>query len=116
MGFFENEGWINFSMYLSYFLVFAGVAIMIGFFVWHAIQHPKGAIQPVAAVVGLLIVFGICYAMASDAAFLNVAGEVLVEGSGSKAVGGGLITSYLMIFAAIGALIYSEVTTFIKNR
>ena len=115
MGFFENETWIDISMWISYIMIFATVFIMIGFFVYHAILNPKGALQSLAAVAGLLVIYGITYLIADGNTFTNVNDEVLLEGSASRAVGAGIITAYIMIFAAVAGLIYSEVMSFVKR-
>lgn len=98
----------------AYFLVGITILLALAFPVIRMISNPKNALKTLIGVVGMAVVIGVMYLMASD--------EVLVltrENSGNvpfvlKWVGAGLNTLYVMFIAAVVAILYSEINKVFK--
>jgi hypothetical protein len=75
-------------------------------------KNPKKAKTALFGIVGLLVVFGIGYAMASGET--HTVGDLEIGESVSKRSEAGLIAFYILILGAIGAIIYSEVAKAFK--
>lgn len=108
-----ESGLINFALIFAYVLVGIAVICVIVLPLIKAIDDPKSIIEPAIGLGILFTIFGIAYAVSSD--------EVLPRyitfnvGPGiSKLVGGLLTTMYLLLGAAVIAIIYTEVSKAFK--
>lgn len=77
-------------------------------------QNPKSAKNALIGVVSLAVVCGIGYALAGNEEFFTLDGKLLADASSSKYSEAGLIAFYIMGAAAIGAVIYAEVSKMLK--
>ena len=94
-------------------IAFAALAT-IGFGVQKMIQNTNNAKKTMYTVGGLVVVFIMAYLLASDEV-LNSYKKYETTASSSKKVGMGLITFYFLLFGAIGAVLYAELSkTFSK--
>ncbi|NJM25909.1 MAG: hypothetical protein HC859_10935 [Bacteroidia bacterium] len=62
---------------------------------------------------GLVVLFGICYAMSSSEVTATQAALGITEGS-AKFIGAGLLMLYVVMILAIIGLVYSEINKAIK--
>ncbi len=98
----------------AYILVGLAIVFALVFPVIRMINNPKNALKTLVGIVGMVVVVGIMYLLASD--------EVLVlarENTGNvpsvlKWVGAGLNTMYVMFVAAVVAILYSEINKAFK--
>lgn len=78
------------------------------------VQNPKGAKNALIGVVALLVVCGLGYALAGSEEFFTHDGTLLADAATSKKSEAGLIAFYIMGAAAIGAVIFAEVSKMLK--
>tara|TARA_R110000868_G_scaffold205751_2_gene454372 strand:- start:78 stop:401 length:324 start_codon:yes stop_codon:yes gene_type:complete len=101
---------VDFGIYTAYVLIgICGVGIL-GFSIMNLVKNPKAAKSALIGIAGLLVVFGITYALSdgSDASTV-FAGEDISEG-GLRRVGMGLGAFYILTAVAILAILYVEVS------
>lgn len=77
-------------------------------------KNPKGAKSALIGVVALVVVFALGYAMAGSEEFYTLDGNLLADSATSKKSEAGLIAFYIMGAAAIGAVVYAEVSKMLK--
>lgn len=77
-------------------------------------KNPKGAKSALIGVVALVVVFGLGYVMAGSEEFHTLDGNLLADSATSKKSEAGLIAFYIMGAAAIGAVVYAEVSKMLK--
>jgi len=102
---------IELGLYLTYALLGVTVLAILVFAVLRTISNLASAKTALIGIVGLLIVWGISYAISgtSDAAQYEEVSEGTV-----KRVGAGLITLYLLGSITILSIIYSQISRLIK--
>ncbi|MEQ8324072.1 MAG: hypothetical protein RIC15_03860 [Vicingaceae bacterium] len=72
----------------------------------------KKAMSSLIGIVALAVIFIVGYILSTDEAYKI--GESIVEGTASKSSEAGLITFYVMIFLAIGSIIFAEISKAFK--
>ena len=77
-------------------------------------KNPANAKNALIGVVGLAVVFGLGYALASGTETLDVDGKLLATASEAKMSEAGLIAFYILAAGAIGSIIYAEVSKMLK--
>ncbi len=77
-------------------------------------KNPKAAKSALIGVVALVVVFALGYVMAGSEEFYTLDGNLLADEATSKKSEAGLIAFYIMGAAAIGAVIYAEVSKMLK--
>jgi hypothetical protein len=102
------------SMYLAYIALGITAVVAILFAIYNVVTHPKQAKGVLFGIIGLAVVIGISYGIASSEP-VEIAGGNMVEGSTPKLVGMGLITFYIAAGLAIAAVIVSSVSTLTKR-
>ena len=105
----------NIALWWAYFLFVLTVAITLIFSLVNIFSNPKGAKKALFSIVGIGILIGIAYMLASDQ-ILNIPGY---EGTGNnpttlKWVGTGLITTYLLAGIAFLSILYVEISRIFK--
>ena len=100
---------VNFGIITSYIMVGFAALATIGFGVQKMMQNTNNTKKTMYTVGGLVIVFIISYLFASNEV-LSSYEKYETTASSSKKVGMGLITFYLLIFGAIGAVLYAELS------
>ena len=103
------ESLVNIGIILSYIMVAFAALATIGFGVQKMMQNTKNAKKTMYTVGGLVVAFIIAYLLASDEV-LNSYEKYETTASSSKKVGMGLITFYFLLFGAIGAVLYAELS------
>ncbi|MEQ8928071.1 MAG: hypothetical protein RLO81_19795 [Fulvivirga sp.] len=102
------ENIIDIMLYVSYlmFLVSAVGAIVLP--IVKSLDNPKSLVKPAGALVGIVILFLICYAIAGDGLNARLIAAGATSGV-SKFVGGGLITMYVLFIAALVGIVFTEI-------
>ena len=95
-----------------YVLFVLAAASAVVFPILGMVKDFKKAINSLIGVGALIIIFFIGYAMSTDEAYKI--GERVVEGVASQRSEAGLITFYVMIFLAIGTIVYAEISKAFK--
>lgn len=95
-----------------YLLLGAAVLVSIIFPLIVMVRNPKKAKSALIGVVALLVVFGIGYGLAGEETYK--VGELTVGEAVSRRSEAGLIAFYILIFGAVAAIVYSEVSKAFK--
>ena len=103
------ENLINIGIILTYLMVGLAALTAIGFGIKNMIQKTGSAKKTLFTISGLIAIIIIAYITASDEV-LNEYKKYNITTSASKQVGMGLITFYILIFGAIAAVLYSELS------
>ena len=103
------ESLINIGIILTYLMVGLAALTAIGFGIKNMIQKTGSAKKTLFTIGGLIAIIIIAYITASDEV-LNEYKKYNITTSASKQVGMGLITFYILIFGAIAAVLYSELS------
>ena len=103
------ENLINIGIILTYLMIGLAALIAIGFGIKNMIQKTGSAKKTLFTIGGLISIIIIAYISASDEV-LNEYKKYNITTSTSKQVGMGLITFYFLIFGAIAAILYSELS------
>jgi len=100
----------NYGILFTYLLLAIAVVAAIGFPVLDLIRNPKGAKGALLGLGLLVVVFGLSYALSSDA---NPS-KIELSASSVKLVDTGLFAFYILAAIAVGATVYSEVSKIFK--
>jgi len=104
---------ISWGLYLGYFLFIGSIVAVAGLFLWNAIQDTRLLIRSAVGAGILVVLFLISYSL-SDGTPSNAAIAAGVDETSSKLIGGGLTMFYIIFFAAIIGLVYSEISKALK--
>ncbi len=107
------ENIIDIMLYLSYAMFAVGAVGAIVLPIWKSLDDPKSLVKPVGALLGIVVLFLICYAISSGDLNARLIAAEATEGV-SKFVGGGLITMYVLFIAALVGIVYTEINKAIK--
>lgn len=107
------ENIIDIMLYVSYlmFIVAAVGAIVLP--IVKSLDNPKSLVKPAGALVGMIVLFFLCYALAGDSLSTKLIASGATPGV-SKFVGGGLITMYILFIVALIGIVYTEINKAIK--
>ena len=100
---------INIGIIITYIMIGFAAITAIGFGIKNMIQKTGSAQKTLVTIGGLIAVLIIAYFTASDEV-LNEYEKYNINSSTSKQVGMGLITFYFLIFGAIAAILYTELS------
>ena len=102
-------------LYLAYFLF--GLALIAGIVLplVKSLQSPKELLRSAAGVLVLVVVFLVAYILSGDEVTLTTASYGITPEK-SKIIGGGIITLYIVFFAAIAGLAFSMINNAIKGN
>ena len=103
------ESLVNIGIILSYVMVAFAALATIGFGVQKMMQNTNNAKKTMYTVGGLVVALIIAYLLASDEV-LSSYEKYEITASSSKQVGMGLITFYFLLFGAIAAILYAELS------
>ena len=107
------ENIIDIMLYVSYLMFAVGTVGAIVLPIWKAMDNPKSLVKPAGALVGIVVLFLICYGISSSELNAVLIKSGATEGV-SKFVGGGLITMYVLFFVALVGIVFTEVNKAIK--
>ena len=99
---------ISWGLYVCYALLGGSVLAAVGLTIFNALKDLKGLIYSAGALVVLLALFGLSYAL-SDGNLSTSAKALGVDEAGSRMIGAGLILFYIMLLTSILGLVVSEV-------
>lgn len=109
-----NLGTISAFMTIAY--VVLGIAILFTLlFSFTQLFANKETLKKTLISFGLFALVIVIAYVVSDGEAVYKAGELVISEGGSKWVGAGLITFYLLIIIAIGSMVFSGVKKLIKN-
>ena len=100
---------INIGIILTYLMVGFAALTAIGFGIKKMIANTENAKKTLYTVGGLIAVLLVSYLIASNEVLASFE-KYEITPSTSKQVGMGLITFYLLVFGAIGAILYTELS------
>lgn len=104
---------IDAGLYFSYVLFFIALGAAIIFPLLYVIQDPKGVIKSLVGIVGLVVLFIVCYALSGNEVTAKYASLGVGEAS-SKLIGAVLIMFYLTLLISIVGIIFSEISKALK--
>ena len=100
---------INIGLILTYLMVGFAALAAIGFGIKKMLANTNNAKKTLYTIAGLAFVLLLSYLIASNE-ILHSFEKYEITQSTSKQVGMGLITFYVLVFGAIGAVIYAELS------
>ena len=103
-----SDAVINTGLIAAYVLLGIAALAAILFSIYHLVLNFKKAKGALIGMLALVVVFLIGYFMATSEIYPNVA--VPVGAAASKIIGGGIITTMMLIGLAIIAAVYTEVS------
>lgn len=109
-----NQGMI--SLYMNVAYVVLAIAILFTLlFSFAQLFTNKDTLKKTLISVGLFVVVIVISYVLSEGEAVYKAGQLVVSESGSKWVGTGLRTFYILTFIAIGLMVFSGVKKLVKN-
>ena len=106
---------INIGLYLTYALIFVAAAGCIIFPAIQMIKNPKGAKKSMIGIAVMLVLFIICYALASSDVLPAWSEKFGTTEGASKRIGGALGMFYIMMTGAILLAVGMELKQLIKK-
>ncbi len=105
---------IEFGLYLTYILI--GVAILAGIVLplINALNNPKALKTIGFGLAGLLIIFGLGWALSSYDVVSANAAEQGLDSSGVKLIGGVITMMYILFGVAVVGIVVTEVSKIFK--
>lgn len=102
-------------LYAGYLLVILGAIFAILMPLFKSLDNPKSLLKTVVGVVLIGALFFIAFSVADgDVAPKYAADPFNITETGSKTVGGVLITVYVLFIAAIAGIVLTEITKLVK--
>ena len=105
----DNSTIFDIVLYIGYFLVVVAVIAAVVLPLVKAAGNPKSLITIGAGLLGLIVIFLISYALASNEV-LDFYTRLEINASGSKIIGGTIITMYILIIIALISIAFTEVS------
>jgi hypothetical protein len=103
-----SDALINTGLIVTYILLGIAALAAILFSIFHLVLNFKKAKTALFGILFLLVIFFIGYALATSEVYPNVA--VPVGAAASKIIGGGIITTMMLIGLAFIAAVFNEVS------
>ena len=110
----ENSAIIDIALYLAYFLVAFAVLAAIVLPLIKSLDNPESLLHLGAGILGILVIFGISYALAGNEVLPSYMKSDVETPGLSKLIGGSIITMYIMIVIAVGGILFTEVTKYFR--
>ncbi len=98
----------------AYILFAFTILLLVGFPIAFFIKNPKSGLRMLFVLVGFAILYGISYALASDATNAAIYEKQNVSSGISQIIGGGLIMTYILVGIAILSLVVSSIGKLLK--
>ena len=108
------ESAISPGLIVCYVFLIGAIVTSIGMPILNMIKHPEGLVKSLIGVVGLIVLFGVSYAL-SGAEVSAKATAMGVDASGSKMIGAGMIMFYIILGVSAVLAIYSLVKDIITG-
>ena len=107
------ENFVDIGLWVAYILVFIAIVSAVILPIVNSLSNPKSLIKPLLAIVGIGVLFLISWSVAGDAVNARAIAAG-VSGGVSQAVGGALITMYILFIAAIVGIVFTEINKVFK--
>lgn len=104
----------EYGLYAGYILVIVAAAGAIILPLINAVSNPKSLLKGVVGLVFVAVIFLIGYSIASDAVLDTYIIHGVTEESASKAIGGSLITMYILVGVAIVGIVFTEIVKIVR--
>jgi hypothetical protein len=104
---------VDAGLYAGYLLFTVAIGSAIGMSVLNTLKTPAEFKKVLYAIVAVVVLFGVSYALSGSEVNTVQAAQGLTENS-SKLVGAGLIMFYLISLVAVLGLVYSEINKVLK--
>ncbi len=96
-------------LYISYALVIVAALGAIVLPLINSLGEPKTLIKTGIGLVGLIVVFGVSYAIAGDEVTAVYTNHDVETSGASKLIGGTIVMMYVMLIGAILGIVFTEV-------
>jgi len=107
--------YVNIILYVSYALVVVGTGLSVLLPLIKSLDDPKGLMKSGLGIVGIVVVFFICYSISSNEVLPKFEGEPFnLTPATSQMVGGLMFTTYLLIIVALAGILLTEINKAIK--
>ena len=103
------ENFINIGLFITYIMIACAALTAIGFGIKKMIQNTENAKKTLFTIGGLIVILLLSFLVASDEVLLSYE-KYEISAATSKQVGMGLISFYCLMFGAIGAILYVELS------
>ena len=108
------ESLISPGLIICYVFFAVAVIASIGMPVIHAFKHPAGLMKALIGVVGLVVLFGLSYAISGSEVSAKAVSSG-VDAGGSRMIGAGMIMFYIILTGSAILAIYSLITDIITG-
>ena len=105
---------VNVGIILAYVLIVIGIVLAIVFPLINAISQPEVLKKSGIGLLGILIVFGIGYALSDSALTAKFIQSGVETGTLSRMIGGALKMVYLLMGVAIIGIVLTEISKALK--
>lgn len=107
--------YVNIILYVSYALVVVGTVLSVLLPLIKSLDDPKALLKSGLGVVGIVVVFFICYSISSNEVLPKFEAEPFnLTAQTSQMVGGLMFTTYLLIVVALAGILLTEINKAIK--
>jgi uncharacterized membrane protein len=104
---------ISWGLYVSYIIFAVAIISALGLALYNTLKNPGTLVKSAIGIGVLIVVLVISYAL-SDSEVSTIAKGLGENESSVRWIGAGLIMFYIALFAAIGGLVYSEISKAFK--
>lgn len=104
---------VDIGLWVAYIMVIIALLGAVVLPIVNAASQPKLLIKPIAALLGLVVLFFIGYGFAGSGLNPRALASGVTPGI-SKMVGGGLICMYVLFAVALVGIVYTEINKAIK--
>jgi len=105
---------VNVGIILAYIMIIIGVVLAVVFPLINAISQPQLLVKTGVGLVGILVIFGLGYALSDN----NLTAKFIQSGvdsaSLSRMIGGALKMVYLLMVVAVVGIVYTEFSKVVK--
>ncbi|MCG8389665.1 MAG: hypothetical protein MJA30_29200 [Cytophagales bacterium] len=107
------ENFVDIGLWVAYILILVAIVSAVVLPIINSLGDPKSLVKPLIAIAVIGVLYVVSWALAGDA--LNAKAVALGVSAGvSKAVGGALITMYILFIVAIVGIVFSEINKALK--
>lgn len=107
------ENFVDIGLWVAYILIIVAIVTAVILPIINSLDDPKSLIKPLGAIVGIGVLYLISWGVAGDTLNAKAVAAGVSEGV-SKAVGGALITMYILFVAALVGIVFSEINKALK--
>ena len=105
---------VNVGIILAYIMIVLGVVLAVVFPLINAISQPQLLVKAGVGLVGILVIFGLGYALSDSNLTAKFIQSGVDSGSLSRMIGGALKMVYLLMVVAVVGIVYTEFSKVVK--